>query len=295
MRKFIRNLYRKTAGILISLGFKRISLLRGVERFLRSQIKPDFIEIDGHKLFLDEWDSLGLFLHGSYEEFETETLKKIIKKNDIVLDVGANIGYFTLLFAKLVGENGKVYAFEPEPTNFDLLKKNFETNGYKNVILVRKALSDKTGKTKLFLSNKNAGEHMMVGTKENRHSIEIEMITGDDYFRDFSGQINFIKMDIQGAEIDALRGMSSLLQKMNEIKIMIEFAPKWLKNFGNDPLELLSLLNEYDFKLSEIDRSSKKIIPIDSQELIKKYPPERKVFTNLLGSKNGHLPVKGKP
>ena len=102
-------------------------------------------------------------------------------------------------------------------------------------------------------------------------------------------------MDIQGAEIDALRGMSSLLQKMNEIKIMIEFAPNWLKNFGNDPLELLSLLNEYDFKVSEIDGNRKKIIPIDSQKLIKKYPPEREGFTNLLCSKNGHLPGKGKP
>jgi len=295
VRKFIGKSYRKTAGILNSLGFGRIGLIRDVDHILRDQINPDFIEIDGHKIFLDKLDSLELFLHGSYEEFETETVKKIIKKNDIVLDVGANIGYLTLIFAKLVGENGKVYAFEPDPTNFDLLKKNVETNGYKNVILVRKALSDKTGKTKLFLSNKNSGNHMMVDTNENRHSVEIEMITGDDYFRDFSNQINFIKMDIEGAEIDALRGMSSLLQKMNDIKIMIEFAPYWLKNFGYDPLELLSLLNQYDFTLSEIDGSRKKIIPIDSHELIKKYPPEKKLHANLLGSKNAHLPSKGKP
>ena len=287
MRKFIENSYRKTTGILSSLGFGRIRLLIGVERFLRSQIKPDFIEIDGHKLFLDKLDSLELFLHGSYEEFETETVKKIIKKGDIVLDVGANIGYYTLIFAKLVGKDGMVFAFEPEPTNFDLLKKSVTINGYKNVILIRKALSDRTGKTKLFLSEVNLGDHMIMDTKENRNSIEIDTITGEDYFRDLNKKINFIKMDIQGAEIDALRGMSSLLQKMNEIKIMIEFAPMWLK-FGNDPLELLNLLNEYDFKISEIDVSRKKIIPIDSQELIKKYPPERKKHTNLLCSKNGH-------
>jgi len=295
VRKFIGNSYRKTAGILNSLGFGRIGLLVGVYRFLRSQIKPDFIEIDGHKLFLDKLDSLKLFFRGSYEEFETETVKKIIKKNDIVLDVGANIGYFTLIFAKLVGKDGIVFAFEPEPTNFDLLKKNVTINGYKNVILIRKALSDRTGKTKLFLSEGNLGDHIIMDTKENRNSIEIDTITGEDYFRDLNKKINFIKMDIQGAEINALRGMSSLLQKMNEIKIMIEFAPNWLKNFGNDPLELLSLLNEYDFKVSEIDDSEKKIIPIDSQELIKKYPPERKGYTNLLCSKNGHLPGKEKP
>jgi len=294
LRKFIENSYRKTAGILSSLGFGRIGLLRGVERFLRSQIKPDFIEIDGHKLFLDKLDSLELFLHGSHEEFETETVKKIIKKGDIVLDVGANIGYYTLIFAKLVGKDGIVFAFEPEPTNFDLLKKNVTINGYKNVILIRKALSDRTGKTKLFLSEVHLGDHRIIDPKETRNSIEIDTITGEDYFRDLNKKINFIKMDIQGAEILALRGMSSLLQKMNEIKIMIEFAPIWLK-YGNDPLELLSLLNEYDFKVSDIDVSRKKIIPIDSQELIKKYPPERKKHTNLLCSKNGHLPGKGKP
>jgi len=188
-----------------------------------------------------------------------------------------------------------VFAFEPEPTNFDLLKKNITINGYKNVIFIRKALSGRTGKTRLFLSEVNTGDHMIMDTKENRNSIEIDTITGEDYFRDLNKKINFIKMDIQGAEIDALRGMSSLLQKMNEIKMMIEFAPYWLKNFGNDPLELLRLLNEYDFQVSEIDSNKKKIIPIDSQKLIKKYLPEMEGFTNLLCSKNVHPPGKGKP
>ena len=267
------------------MGFGRIGLLSGANRFLISHVIPDFIEIDGHKLFLDKFDSLGLFRHGFHEEFETEIVKKIIKKGDIVLDVGANIGYFTLIFAKLVGKNGKVFAFEPDPTNFGLLTKNVEINGFKNVILIKKALSDKTGKTNLFLSNWNTADHMIVDPKEKRNSVEIEMTAGDDYFRDFSEQINFIKMDIQGAETDALRGMSSLLQKMNDIKIMIEFAPKWLKNFGYDPLELLNYLKEFGFKLFEIDDDMKKIIPISSQVLIKKYSPEREEHTNLLCSK----------
>lgn len=289
MKKFIRNSFRKTSGILGPLGFERISLLTGVHKFLHSHLIPDFIEIEGHKLFLDKFDSLNLFMRGSFEEFETEIVKKIIKKGDIVLDVGANIGYYTLIFAKLVGKNGKVFSFEPDPTNFDLLTKNVKINGYENVILVRKALSYKTGKTNLFLSNTNAGDHMIVDTKENRDTVEIEMTTGDDYFRDFSEQLNFIKMDVQGAEIDALRGMSSLLQKINDIKIMIEFAPKWLKNFGYDPLKLLNYLREYDFKLFEIDNDRKKIISVNSKILIKNIRQKGKNEVNLLCSKDGQF------
>ena len=78
-------------------------------------------------------------------------IKQEVKEGNNVIDIGANIGYFTLLFAKLVGPNGKVFAFEPDPTNFSILKKNIEENNYDNVILSQKAISDKTETTKLFL------------------------------------------------------------------------------------------------------------------------------------------------
>jgi len=289
MKKIIGKLFGTATGILVYLGFGRISQLWGLYKFLLSRVKPDFIIIDGHKLFLDKLDSLGLFLHRSYEEYETEIVKKIIKKGETVVDVGANIGYFTLIFAKLVGKNGKVFAFEPDPSNLDLLKKNIETNGYKNVILVNKALSSKTGTTKLFLSDINLGDHMIVDAKENRSSIEIDTITGDDYFSGFMEKINFIKMDIQGAETDSIIGMSSLLGKMTDVKIMIEFAPKKLKNFGHNPIELLNILTENDFKLFEINDDKKKIIPTNSQVLIKKYPPDMRKYTNLLLSRDGHF------
>jgi len=286
VKTFILILYRKIARFLGILGLRRISLLRDVNRYLDANIKPDFVEIDGHKIFLDKFDSLHLYRRGHYEEYETEIIKKIIKKGDIVLDVGANIGYFTLIFAKLVGKNGKVFAFEPDPKNFDLLSKNIKINGYKNVTLVRKALSDKTAKTNLFLSKTNSVDHRTVDPKENRDSIEIEKITADDYFSDFKEQINFIKMDIQGSEVEALSGLSSLLQKMNDIIIMIEFAPMLLRRVSYGPVELLNYLKEYDFNLFEMDDIESKIIPTSSQALIKKYPPDRKEYTNLLCTKD---------
>ena len=70
---------------------------------------------------------------GSYEPLETETVKREIKKGNVVSDIGANIGYFASIVAKLVGEEGKVFAFEPDPGNFALLERNVQTNGYKYV------------------------------------------------------------------------------------------------------------------------------------------------------------------
>jgi len=280
------SIYKKSkkrfqgSGILTKYPF-----LKPLKKIIVSQATSNSLKIGEHMMFLDSNDSLEFLTNEKYEEFETEIVKKLIKKGDIVLDVGANIGYFTLIFAKLVGKNGRVFAFEPDPTNFNLLKKNVEANGYQNVILNDKALSNKTGKTKLFLSDTNFGDHMIVDTKEDRNSVEVEMTTGDDYFRDLNEQINFIKMDIQGAEIDALNGMSSLLKKMNDVKILIEFEPRRLKNFVNDTSKLLEILEEFDFKLFEIDDNIKKIIPVDSQKIIKKYPADKEVYTNLLCTK----------
>ena len=139
----------------------------------------------------------------------------------------------------------------------------------------------------MFLSDYRFTRHTMVYSKDNQQSIDIEMINGDHYFRDFEKQINFIKMDIQGAEIDAINGMSSLLQKMTDVKMMIEFQPRSLKEFGKDPLELLENLKKLGFKLFEMDRINKKTTLVNTKELIKKYP--ERGYTNLLCTKNSSL------
>ena len=92
-------------------------------------------------MFLDEHDSLKLSLY-PYTVEQTDFFKKNIKEGDIVLDLGAHIWYFTCLFAQLVGKSGKVFSFEPEPNNFKLLKKNVEVNGYNQVTIEQKAVSD---------------------------------------------------------------------------------------------------------------------------------------------------------
>ena len=159
MRKILLLMYKKVVKILSGHGIGKIYPIRVVHDFIIPHLKTTLAEVQGHKMFLDSKDALGLSINEIYEPLETEFVKKEVKKGNVVLDIGANIGYYTLIFAKLVGENGKVFAFEPDPTNFALLKKNVEMNGYKNVVLVQRAVSNKTGKLKLYLCEDNPGDH----------------------------------------------------------------------------------------------------------------------------------------
>jgi len=159
MKNITRKLYQIGSTLISESSLSKYKLVQKGARWLRYRVKSDFVEIEGHKMFLDSFDSLKLSINKSYEEFETEVTKKIVNDGDVVLDIGANIGYYTLIFAKLVGKNGKVYAFEPEPNNLAILKKNIEINGYKNIEVIDKVVSNKNGTVKLYISEQNKGHH----------------------------------------------------------------------------------------------------------------------------------------
>jgi FkbM family methyltransferase len=250
---------------------------------MANTIKPP-CQVGEHKMFLDLKDAVitpTLFLRQIIEPLETELFKKEVKKNSIVLDLGANVGYYTLIFARLVGDDGKVFAFEPDPNNFALLKKNVEINGYQNVVLVQKAVSNKTGKGRLYLSKNNFGDHRIYDSNSKRKFIEIETVRLDDYFKDFDGKINFIKMDIQGAEPLALEGMAELLSRNRKLKILSEYWPLGIKRCEKDHEEYLKSLINYGFQLYTINEPKKKIEPCDISKILKTFPAEKENFTNL--------------
>jgi FkbM family methyltransferase len=205
--------------------------------------------IQGHTMFLDSKDSLGLSVWGIHEPLVTKIFKKEIRSGYVVLDIGAHIGYYTLIAAKLVGKNGKVFAFEPDPTNFTLLKENIITNSYKNVVIAQKAVTNKSGKLKLYLSEDSSG-HRICDSHDGRRAIEIESVQLDDYFRNHDGHIDFIKMDVEGAEYNAIQGMLLLLKKNRNLKIVTEFYPEGLERFGTEPKKLLELIVKKAYRTS---------------------------------------------
>ena len=261
---------------------------RAVE-VLQKADRMDFLmrsrsRIFGHEMYLDPNDSIVspfLLRDGYFEPYETALIASQVRQGDVVLDIGANIGYYTLILARLVGETGRVYAFEPDPNNFEFLRKNVRANGYQNVIYIKKAVSDKTGPLSLYLCPDNKGDHRIYDSQDDRETLSIEAVTLDEHFSDFQGQINFIKMDIQGAEGRAVKGMKKLLAQHPETAMITEFWPAGLERSGVSATDYLSDLEELGFQLFRIDEEEESTELTTRDELIEKYPSTREDFGNI--------------
>ena len=269
MNELLNKFYNISEKIISHSGMGKYNTVQKGGRWIRSLLTSNFVEIEGHKMYLDPLDSLKLSINQSFEELETKLVKDIIKDGNTIVDIGANIGYFTLIFARLVGEKGEVFAFEPEPNNFNLLKKNIEINNYKNVNLINKAASNKSGKIKLYIDDFNSGGHSLIAQIPNKQHIEIESIKLDDFF-DTNKKIDFIKIDAEGAELEVLKGMSTLLNKNDDIKILLEFNPFMFKSFNVTPQKYIDLLMGFNFKIYKFDEKTENLKRINSYNDLEK-------------------------
>lgn len=279
-----RNFFSLLQKIYYSIGghgLGRIKALRWAYDTLFRLFKPRSVMVQGHRMWLDDKDTLELAVHEVYEPMETALLKEQLKTGQTFVDVGANIGYYTLIAARCVGPAGRAFAFEPDPTNFQLLQKNISANGYTNATPVNKALSSKTGTTKLYLNPANRGDHRIYDSHDGRPSVEIKTTTLDSFFKKLDKEVHFIKMDIQGAETAALSGMKGLIGKNKGLKLVTEFSPGALKAFGADPRKYLKDLQALGFRLMEISEKKKSVKPVTSVQLLKRRWGGSEDYTNL--------------
>lgn len=224
------------------------------------------INVFGYKLILDKFDTNGYSLMKVNKNNELDIIKNIIKEGDIVIDVGANIGFFTLFFRSLVGNTGKIIAFEPEKNNFDILKKNIEINNLQNIEIHNLGLGSENKNLRMLLSE-NVGEHRIYNENSSKSSSNSDIINENTKFTDvkvvrlddYVKTANFIKFDAEGYEIEILRGMPNLLKQ--NITIFSDFYVKLLKKHDdpNDFFEIL-LKNNFEFfnvrkNLERIDRT----------------------------------------
>lgn len=186
-------------------------------------------------------------------------IKSYLKKDMIVLDVGANIGYFTLLFSRLTGPNGKVIAFEPSDYAFDLLQKNTSINDIKNVELIKKAVSNTSGK--ISFNEGPEGFDVYSSTQEITHpsaqkvkflSKNIEAITLDDFLSERGiKNVDLIKIDVEGAEYNVLKGMSNFLKSSRDMTILFEWTD--MINSSVKLHDIVSLLSGLSFTCYSLD------------------------------------------
>lgn len=261
--------YRRALKVVGGRGWGRVYPFSMLNDWLNTralpQLKTNQAKVHGHSMLLDARDSLGLSIWGTWEPFETELLESLVQPGDVVVDVGANIGYYTLLFARRVGAQGRVYAFEPAPDNCALLQANVKRNGYENVCVEQKAVSDKNGSAVLELSNENYGDHRLKNGHAPAQALRVETTTLDAYFQDIPAKLCLVKMDAQGSELRVLRGMKSVLARAAPLTLALEFFPAGLEQQGDDPADLLELLRAHNFTLQEISESARAVRALDAR------------------------------
>jgi len=219
-----------------------------VRRFVRSL---ECASADGVVFDIDPRDlvQLSVLTTGEWEPDETAVLRKELKRGDVVYDIGANFGYMALLASKLVGPEGRVVALEPSSEMRARLERNVSLNAAHNVEVFGVAASDRCGASQFYVSDhRNSGRSSLrdLGDFARKETIEVTTIDSlaDAHDLPIPGMI---KIDVEGAEVLALRGMRRLLGRARQLKLLIEVSDQQLQELGSSEDELLALLDELGF------------------------------------------------
>jgi FkbM family methyltransferase len=206
----------------------------------------------------------------------------------VFVDVGANIGYFSLLASRVVGTSGAVLAFEPEAANYALLEANCRLNGCDNVRCFRAALGEENASGTLYLNELNRGDHSLYPAEQGRSGQEISIVNGSKLIAATHSRVNCIKIDTQGAECDVVRGLRDLISASAEDLIMIiEFSPMHLRNAGTSGRTLLDLLAGYAWQMYLMDEDANGLLPVTAQQVrslndLTEQDPDSEGFFNLV-------------
>ena len=221
-------------------------------------------------------------LTDSYEPETTALFKKIIRPGMVIIDIGAHIGYYTRLFARLVGPTGKILAFEPEPDNFRLLQKN--TSRFENIKLFNLAISDQNGKISFYKVKNSTGCHSVI-PQDQAEIINVNATTIDSFIaREKIKHIDIIKIDIEGGEAKALEGMKNLLKNTQGLKLITEVSSDSLRSANTTLEAFLKQLHSYGFNIFEILERGQ-VRKLSKDDFIKNISLPAKNAINLLAAK----------
>lgn len=269
---------------LAACGGRRVPLVKGLfyAGYSRMKDKYGVVQIttnEGIALSIDLRDNIiATFLieYGEWEPGLTRVMQQLIRPGMRVIDIGAHIGYSTTLLSKLVGPEGSVTSFEPEPYNYSLLVKN--AGGLTNCTLINCGVSDVEGVSVLYLAQGNLGAHSM--HEKTGSSVEIKTIALDSAMREET--IDFIKMDIEGNEPRALLGMEKLLHQ-EKLMLVFEYTPALVTNkealfnsvrsYGFTPFVIMhqeGALVPFASIPSTPDGSNANILCVKNREVLKK-------------------------
>jgi FkbM family methyltransferase len=182
-----------------------------------------------------------------------------------VVDLGANIGYYSVIASKLVGTSGRVFAFEAHPLVFDYLRRNLEINDCDNVVAVERAASDLVASSPFVLNGLEGG--FLTRSVTNEDHVVVQTTTLDAFFAEQAWpSVDLVKIDIEGAETAALTGMKVLSERNPQLKAIIEINSGSMQRSGLNSLALTGILRDLGFcKAYVIEQAMKEISFADSR------------------------------
>ena len=251
-------------------GLAELPLLGGVARRVRRRwFEGSYadeeavvtVRVDGLRLALPG-RFLPHFVFQDYEPVTKHAVRELLRPGMTVIDVGAHIGYYTVLAGKLVGETGRVHAVEPAAENLEILRQNIDLNRVRRVTLHPYAAGRERGRRAFHLtgSSDSHGFYPHPLTKTVR-TIEVDVVPLDEVVH---GPVHLVKVDVEGSEIEVLRGMRRILTENPEVALGIEWNPACMRSAGVDPLELPRVLQELGFgRIDVLDDHGRRIRRLD--------------------------------
>jgi FkbM family methyltransferase len=218
----------------------------------------------------DEFISGDLARSGIWEPFETKVFGRLCLPADIVLDLGANIGWYSMLAARRVGAQGRVIAFEPDRANARLLEVNAATIDEHAVVDIHKmAVSDQVGQFLLYRSETNLGDHRLFHDETERDSYPVMVTTLDTFFAEHEGRLpDLVKSDTQGSEARIFRGAAALLAGGWRPVFILEFWPFGLTRSGDNPMAFWQSLLSLGYQVFEVAENNPVLVPLREDRLL---------------------------
>lgn len=272
MKRAIFSVFKNIAKAAIGTKIGSIPFIMNLYKLSLTLLSPKSVKVGKLTFFLDKEDSLSLSVLGEKLNILPRLIIPHVKKSLLVIDVGAHIGTFSIPLSHYLGRQGKIYAFEPNTKNFQLLKKNLLTNQIENVTAVNKAVSNISGRTKFSISDNSQTGKLTTSKKPTQSKyITVESIRLDDFFSQKQIQkISLIKIDVEGAEYKVIEGMRKILQ-VSKTKLLIEYCPQHLKDYAIAPEQILNLLERYGFEFYDIGKDRDQLLKRTKRDLQEKH------------------------
>ncbi len=243
--------YYKTTKVFKAILFY---FYRYIKRALLTSNTEKTIQVNGYNMFVipnDKGISLELLLFKTHEPLTTKLTTKELRNGMVCVDIGSNIGYYALLESKIVGKNGKIFAIEPSPENFNYLNNNLKLQNFSNTETHQIAIGNQDGTAKLTVGNKS--NHSKVITEYQTIPNGLDVISVpikklDTFVQEQNiSKIDFVRMDVEGFELNVIEGMKNVLRKLRPM-IQVEVHKKFLG--AKNTKKLLEIFKDegYDIK-----------------------------------------------